>query len=231
MKCGNWREKATHLNLQGNMVKMSLPCRPKRSELKALVLSGKSRGLSQAEALKWAMGLLNTKYNRVAHAEQRAPWVKPKNFDQEWWNGKLLAVRLGVQPTKQEARRDREQRRKLEAMIRASDKRKLLSLERLGRHFRFRRRLNLEDAPSSKEVAFDPQKKVVFSPFPDSEEEEMHRKFVEATDLAREMLQSDDIVEVESCLNDDMSELSSAMARVWDLPRNCGTTVVESSNV
>lgn len=223
------------------MVKYSLPKVPRHEltlELKRLVREGLSHKLSKDEALKRAMRIMNKSFNVPSHSEQSAPWVKPAGFDEKWWVGEWLPLRLGIRETKRERRRAAERRRRFEALVRASERRKLLSLRRAGRHFRFTRRLDFEDSPSPDETAnFNPQSEVVFSPFPDKVEQEMHQKFVEATDLARSMLfrgACDSLrgaSEAESCSNDDVSELSARLEKAWDLPKECDTTVVEVCSV
>lgn len=212
----------------------SVPRRKLASELKRLVKDGIKLQLSNTEAFKRAMRILNRSYNVPSGGSQQSvPWVKPAGFDQQWWNGKLLSTRLRVRPTKREVQRATERRRKFEAMVRACERRKLLVLHRGGRHFHFTRRLRFDDSAClEEETNFNPQSEVVFSPFPNKEEEDMHHKFIEASDLARDILSRARCLptcgseEGESCFSDEISELSEALSKAWDLPRDSDTAVV-----
>ena len=104
------------------MVKYPLPKHPSRSELRALVKEAMKLGLDTEGAFAWAMLKLNSVYNRKTRGVCASPWKKPPGFDSEWWNGKLLRVRLGVKPTKQEAKRAREKRARFMEMVRRAER-------------------------------------------------------------------------------------------------------------
>lgn len=121
--------------------------RPSRAELRARVEEANARGLRGKQALAYAMRQLNEKYNTITHGKGAEPWKKPAGFDYEWWNGSLLHVRLGVKPTKQELKREREKRAKFMLMVKRAQSRKgVNSVSRLP----FQRKISFPD-PANKE--------------------------------------------------------------------------------
>ena len=208
------------------MVKYPLPRNPSRAELRACIKEAIKEGLVGKQALARAMEKLNRKYNRRGHSEVGKPWKKPPGFDYEWWSGSLLQVRLGVKPTKQEAKRERERQAKFMALVRRSEKRMDLILGR-GVHT----------------VATLPiQRKLVFQDSFDKEDVRLEALFLEATDKAATLL--DKVVEssgktlLETLLTrvpDESVEDFSALA--WDLPiicaqsDKCSSVILSAKNV
>lgn len=104
------------------MVKYRRPKRPSLAELRARVREATQGGLGPKDALAWAMAQLNRAYNPKTYRAPASPWKKPPGFDHEWWNGRLLRVRLGVKPTKQEVKRARENRARFMQMVRRTER-------------------------------------------------------------------------------------------------------------
>lgn len=202
------------------MVKSLVPPHPSRAELRACIEEARKEGIGAKEALVYAMKKLNRKYNRRvrhSHVEAGKTWKKPAGFDYEWWSGSLLHVRLGVKPTKQEAKREREKRARFMAMVKRAEKRMDVFLGR-GAH-------QTASAPSS--VYRKPiYRKLVFPDPLNKEDVRLEALFLEATDEAAVLL--DKVVEpsgktlLETLVSKTPGEsVGDFLTLAWDLPTSC----------
>lgn len=165
------------------MVKFLVPPHPSRAELRVCIEEARKEGIGGKEALVYAMKKLNRKYNRRvrhSHVEAGKTWKKPAGFDYEWWSGSLLHVRLGVKPTKQEAKREREKRARFMAMVKRAEKRMDVFLGR-GAH-------QTASAPSSAVYRKPIYRKLVFPEPLNKDDVRLEELFFKATDEAAEHL-------------------------------------------
>lgn len=163
-------------NRSHTMVKYPPPKHPSISELRERTKEASARGLEPREALVCAMEELNRAYNPKTRRGSVSPWKKPPGFDQEWWNGRLLRVRLGVKPTKREVERAREKRARFAEMVWRTARGHTLSVQSRGKRV---------DCVSSARPRSIPliKRKLLFSAFPSEEEanlEELLSKTSEA---------------------------------------------------
>ena len=188
-----------------------------RAELRARIDEAKAQGLRGKQALAHAMRQLNAKYNVTTHGKGVEPWKKPAGFDYEWWNGSLLRVRLGVKPTKQEIKREREKRAKFMLMVK-----------------RAQTRMDAYKQTSKRVSRLPFQRKISFPDPANEEDARLEALFLEATDEAAARLSLAEVVDPSgktlleqlSCLDSGTAGDSSAGSdkgapRVWDLPISC----------
>ena len=206
-----------------------------RAELRAHIDEAKAQGLRGKQALAHAMRQLNAKYNVTTHGKAIEPWKKPAGFDYEWWNGSLLRVRLGVKPTKQEIKREREKRAKFMLMVK-----------------RAQTRMDAYKQTSKRVSRLPFQRKLSFPDPANEEDARLKALFLEATDEAAAQLlfakvvdpSGKTLLEQLSCLDSDTQgdsaesfENSDGASKVWDLPISfnhndkCSSVILSAKNV
>lgn len=205
------------------MVKSPFPtpsCHASRAELRARIDEAKAQGLRGNQALAYAMRQMNAKYNVTTHGKGVEPWKKPAGFHHEWWNGSLLRVRLGVKPTKQETKREREKRAKFMLMVK-----------------RAQTRMDAYNQTSKRVSCLPFQRKLSFPDPANEEDARLEALFLEATDEAAARLSFAEVVDPSgktlleqlSCMDSDTQGDSAerdengedAFKACWDLPVSC----------
>jgi len=190
-----------------------------RAELRVRIGEAKAQGLRGKQALAHAMRQLNAKYNVTTHGKGVEPWKKPAGFDYEWWSGSLLRVRLGVKPTKQEIKREREKRAKFMLMVK-----------------RAKTRIDVYKQTSKRLSCLPFQRKLSFPDSANEENARLEALFLEATDKAAARLSLFKVVDPSGkTLLEQLSCVDSGTAgdsagsdwsdegafKVWDLPNSC----------
>lgn len=202
-----------------------------RAELRARISEAKAQGLRGKQALAHAMRQLNAKYNVTTHGRGVEPWKKPAGFDYEWWNGSLLCVRLGVKPTKQEIKREREKRAKFMLMVKRAQARKgVNSVARLP----FQRKISFPD-PANKE---DTRLEALFLEATDEAAARLSlAKMVDPSGktLLEQLSCMDPVDSVDNSKSDESDEGPSKVC--WDLPisfnhsKKCSSVILSAKNV
>lgn len=218
------------------MVKYPLPHRPSRAEFRARLKEAKKRGLAGAEAMAEVMQQLNCKYNRRLCTDRAQTWKKPPGFDDAWWNGALLQVRLGVRPTKQERMREQGRRIRFMQMVRRVQRERANGTAVTVVHDKNKRSCELAPSSIHRKLSF---------PEMTEEEARVQKLFLDATDQAASRLLFEDVVDpggesLLECLarkNSDSDSCKDALSQssdcgadsdgntednpVWDLPSSC----------